>query len=304
MPQLNAAGIAAVTTGFRRFFSMGLNAVKPKYAAFAFQIQSTGSSTKVIIPGGLPGAREWVGSRHIKRLTNYIHELENKRYELTVAVDRDQFEDDEVGMYSSEVQAMGAKIAMDPDKRISNLLVTGFTATCFDGVAFFSDAHPILATGATQSNKGTAALAATSFEAGMAALRVLKNAQGEPVDPFDYGAKPTLVVPPQLEATAKGIIGVRTLAAGGDNPNYQAAELLVDGRLANHPTKWFILLGGEGSMLKPFLRINREKPRLAAKTKEDDDNVFHENELVWGGSYRGQVGFGAYQAAYGSTGTT
>lgn len=304
MPQLTASGIGAVTTGFRRLFSQGQNAAKPKYGAFVVLHSSTGSSTKMIIGGGLPGLRQWVGARDIKRLANFIHELPNDRYELTIAVDRDAFEDDEIGMYSDQVKTLGMQASLDPDKRLATLLTSGFTSVCYDGQPFFSTAHPILATGATQSNKGTAALDAAAFEAGMAALRQLKNAQGEPVDPFDYGAKATLVVPPQLEATGKGIVGVRTLSAGGDNPNYQAAELLVDGRLAGHPTKWFILLGGQDSMLKPFIRSTRRAPKLVALTNPDDPNVFFSNELIWGVDYRGKVGLGAYHAAYGSDGTT
>ena len=303
MPQLNAAGIAAVTTGFRSLFSMGQKAAKPKYGHLAVDINSNGSATKVVIGGGLPGLRRWFGERHIKRLANYIYELTNDRFELTIAVDRDHYEDDEIGMYSNELKAMGMQAALDPDKRIAALLVNGFTAECFDGEAFFSTAHPVLA-GGTQSNKGTKALSSTAFEEGMAALRQLKNAHGEAVDPFDYGARAYLVVPPQLEATAKGIVAVRTLSAGGDNPNYESAEIIVDGRLSAHPTKWFILLGGEDSMLKPFVKVTRRKPQLVARTKVDDDNVFETNELQWGVDYRGKTAFGAYHAAYGSTGTT
>jgi len=302
MPQLNAAGLAAVTTGFRKLFTMGANKAKAKYTHLMVQMTSTGSSTKVLVGGGLPGLRKWVGERHVKSLKLFVTELPNSNYELTIAVDRDHFEDDEVGMYAEEVKGLGMQAELDPDKRTSELLINGFTAECFDGETFFSTAHPYR--GGTQSNKGTAALDATAFEAGMAALRSLKNAEGEAVDPFDYGAEAHLIVPPQLEATAKAIVAVRTLAAGGDNPNYNAAKVVVDGRLSGHPTKWFITLGGENSMLRPFINVTRKKPQLVALTKVDDTNVFMERMLMWGVDYRGKVGYGAYHAAYGSDGTT
>lgn len=304
MPQLNAAGLQAVTTNFRLLFSMGANNAKPKYDDFFTELTSTGSSTKVVVSGGLPGLREWIGERQAKQLLAYMQELENSNYELTIEVEKNHYDDDELGMYRGEVMAMGMQAKLDSDKRSANLLINGFTDKGVDNVAFFSDAHPVGQSGDTQSNKGTAALDATAFEAGMAAMRVLKNAAGEPVDPFDYGAQAYLVVPPQLESMADSIVSVRTLAAGGENPNYNKAKVIVDGRLSGHATKWFILLGGEGSMLRPLVRVTRKKPELISLTRPDDESVFNERKLKWGVDYRGKVGYGAYHAAYGSTGTT
>ena len=77
MPQLNAAGLAAVTTGFRKLFTMGANKAKAKYTHLMVQMTSTGSSTKVLVGGGLPGLRKWVGERHVKSLKLFAQSFEH-----------------------------------------------------------------------------------------------------------------------------------------------------------------------------------------------------------------------------------
>lgn len=46
----------------------------------------------------------------------------------------------------------------------------------------------------------------------------------------------------------------------------------------------------------------REKTKLICKNKENDDNVFFDDEVIYGVKARCNVGFGLWQLAYGSTG--
>lgn len=73
------------------------------------------------------------------------------------------------------------------------------------------------------ARRSQAALDAAAFEAGRTAMRSLKGDGGRPL-----GIVPNvLLVPPSLEAAADAIVSVRTLAGGGDNPNFGKAKVVV-----------------------------------------------------------------------------
>jgi phage major head subunit gpT-like protein len=73
------------------------------------------------------------------------------------------------------------------------------------------------------ARKSQATLDAAAFTAGRQAMRELKGDGGRPL-----GIVPNiLMVPPALEAAADAIVNVRTLAGGGDNPNFGKAKVVV-----------------------------------------------------------------------------
>lgn len=73
------------------------------------------------------------------------------------------------------------------------------------------------------ARKSQATLDAANFEAERTAMRTLKGDGGRPL-----GIVPNiLLVPPSLEAAADRVVNVKTLAGGGDNPNYGKATVVV-----------------------------------------------------------------------------
>lgn len=73
------------------------------------------------------------------------------------------------------------------------------------------------------ARKSQATLDAAAFTAGRQAMRELKGDGGRPL-----GIVPNiLMVPPSLEAAADAIVNVRSLAGGGDNPNFGKAKVVV-----------------------------------------------------------------------------
>jgi phage major head subunit gpT-like protein len=73
------------------------------------------------------------------------------------------------------------------------------------------------------AHKSLAALDAAAFEAARTIMRQRKGDGGRPL-----GVVPNLLlVPPSLESAADAIVNVRTLAGGGDNPNFGKAKVVV-----------------------------------------------------------------------------
>lgn len=49
----------------------------------------------------------------------------------------------------------------------------------------------------------------------------------------------------------------------------------------------------------------KRKPiKLTSKTNDNDDTVFMKDQFIWGADGRSNAGYGFWQMAYGSTGTT
>jgi phage major head subunit gpT-like protein len=89
----------------------------------------------------LPGMREWVGQRVILNLETTAAKLVNKTYEHTVGVNRQDIEDDTLGLYSTIFQQQGEIVARHPDDLVWGLLPQGFTVAGFDGQPFFDADH-------------------------------------------------------------------------------------------------------------------------------------------------------------------
>ena len=80
------------------------------------------------------------------------------------------------------------------------------------------------------------------------------------------------------------------------------AKPLVIPQLAGHDSMWFLLCTSRP--IKPLIWQQRKKPKFVSKTQETDDNVFMSKKFIYGADSRGNAGFGFWQMAYGSDGTT
>lgn len=142
-----------------------------------------------------------------------------------------------------------------------------------------------------------AKVSADSFSAARESMMSLKNDQGKPLNIVPD----ILLVPPALEREARMILEA-DLINGTTNVNKGLAKVEVWTELADQPTQWYLLCTKRS--LKPFIFQEREKAKFVSLTKENDENVFMRDEYLYGVSARDGVGYGFWQMAYGSTGTT
>lgn len=299
MPTINSANIEAASTGYRALFNMGFEQATTQHGPFCQEVPSTFTKEEYHLPSALGQMREWVGDRVIEDLARNAITMRNKTFEKTVAVTEEDFEDDNLGLYNDQFKALGVLAAAHPDVLFAEALEAGFTANGYDGVAFFSDAHPTSKSGVTWSNKTTKALDAEAFEKAYAELLSVKNDAGEPLDVMAFGGKVYLVVPPALQSAAEKIVNAQFLAGGETNTNFGKAVVMVNRRLTSD-VKWYLIIGG--GALKPFLKQIRRKPRLRSLSREDNETVFMKRKIVWGADGRWAVGRALPQFAHASTG--
>ena len=140
---ITAGALAALNTGFRGDFNVGLTGYKPIWDKVATRVPSTRSANTYGWLGDWPGLREWIGDRQVKSISESAYQVTNKPFESTVGVKRTAIEDDEFGIYAPMMQSMGQAASEHPDELVFGLLGRGFTEACYDGQNFFDDEHKV-----------------------------------------------------------------------------------------------------------------------------------------------------------------
>lgn len=141
---INAANLDALRAGFSTAFQAGLSQAPSQHSRITTTFRSTTRKNKYGWLGDLPGMRKWIGPRQIKGLAQYDYEIENEPWEETIGVDRDDIEDDNIGIYAPRFTAMGRAVGSSFDTQSFALLKAGFTTQCYDGQYFFDTDHKVL----------------------------------------------------------------------------------------------------------------------------------------------------------------
>jgi phage major head subunit gpT-like protein len=141
---LNTTSLRALYTGFSTAFQQGFTGVEPQYAPLTMTVPSTTKSNEYGWMGKLPRVREWIGDRVVQNISLHDYAIKNRPFELTIGVDRDDIDDDNIGIYSPLFTEMGRSAATFPDEMIWPFLKAGFSTPCYDKQNFFDTDHPVL----------------------------------------------------------------------------------------------------------------------------------------------------------------
>lgn len=300
---VNGAALQGIYTSFKVLYNRAFTGVQPRWNRVAMAVPSQAKEETYAWLGSFPKMREWIGDRTINKLKAHGYTVKNKDFEATVSVGRNDIEDDSYGIYKPMVEEMGRSAALWPDEIVFDLLRQGFTGKCYDGKCFFDAAH---SDGKVkQSNLGAKKLSFDSYGKARSTMMALTDDEGKPL-----GIVPNLlIVPPQLEAAALKIVkaanyvdkvGEQDVLV--ENIYKDSATLLVLPELAIAPTAWYLLDASRA--IKPFVFQERKKPQFVAITDPHSEKVFMGKEYIYGVDARGNAGYGLWQLAYGSTGTT
>ncbi|MFA5688583.1 MAG: Mu-like prophage major head subunit gpT family protein [Kiritimatiellales bacterium] len=299
---INKENIKAFFVNVRTTFHKALKEAKPQWEKIATKVPSkTGIENYAWIKDMWPNLREWIGPKKVKGLEAAKYVIENKPYEATIGVKRDDLEDDQTGKYAAMARAHGEAAAAWPDQLVFGALNEAFEKECFDGQPFIDADHP-LEGGKVFSNKGTKKLKCGSFAEAQASygaartqMQNLKNDAGRPLE-----LNPNLlVVPPALEDTAKMLLTAEKFADNSTNIYKGTAEVFVC-RALTSTTAWFLM--DTTQPIKPFIFQERKAPTPVNQETEASDDVFNNGVYKFSIEARGAAGFSLPQLIYGSTG--
>lgn len=145
------------------------------------------------------------------------------------------------------------------------VIASGFTVNGADGVPLFSTDHPLM-NGSTYSNRIGAALSKASLQDAITRFRRAVNHRGQPIT-----IEPRyLIVPPELEFTAKELINSSVVVAQSNTSGYSTnytnvlqgiAEVVVNPYLID-TNDWFLFADKSDHKLMLFWR---EKPNITTE---------------------------------------
>ena len=288
---VNQQNLHGLNVAYSTAYNKAFQGRKTQYERIATVVPSTTASTDYKWLGQMPQMREWIGEREIQSLSAYNYSIRNKKFEMTVAVPRDDIEDDTYGVYAPMFANIGEAAAGHPDVLVFDALKAGFKENCYDGKPFFAQDHASGKDGKqTVSNMTTEKLSTDAYVEARASMMGLLGDQGNllAVSPANEKMGRLILEADQIEGTTNVLKGT--------------AELLVVTELADQPDYWFLLATQKA--LKPIIYQKRKPIKLTSKTNDNDDNVFMKDQFLWGADGRSNAGYGFWQMAYGSTGTT
>lgn len=135
--------LTTLFTGYKINFEQAKSEAKPQYTKVASIIKSTTASNTYGWLGKFPSLSKWMGDRTIQSMKAHGYSITNEDYEATVGVDRNDIEDDNLGIYAPIFAEMGRAAAIHPDEQVFPLLKDGFNQLCYDGQNFFDTDHPV-----------------------------------------------------------------------------------------------------------------------------------------------------------------
>lgn len=151
---INASALANLYTAFSAVFNKAFQETETWYEKVAMTVPARTRIMDYKFLLEFPTVREWIGDRQISSLEPKTYQVETKDWEATIEIERNDVEDEQLGLYNPIIAAMAEEAKRHPEKLVAELLKNGTTSVCYDGQPFFSTAHPVGSTTASNFDNG------------------------------------------------------------------------------------------------------------------------------------------------------
>jgi phage major head subunit gpT-like protein len=254
--------------------------------------------------GASPMMREWVGGRNAKGLRENGITIANKKFEATLEIPADWMRRDKTGQINVRVNELARRANAHWASLLSQLIIAGESAVCYDGQYFFDTDH-LEGDSGVQSNKINSDIlvpaAPTAGEMQTAILTAIQSIYGfldDQGQPLNEGASNfTVMVPVPFLQAAGSALGATVVAqtsnvlqAVGSLGGF-TVNLAVNPRL-NWTTKMAVFRA-DGDVA-PFIR-QEEAPISIAAIAEGSELEFNTDLHQYGIKALRNVGYGYWQ---------
>jgi len=274
--------------------------------------QSDQDSEDYVFSGHSPTLREWTGERQAKELVIDEFNIKNKMFEATLVILKKWIDYDKTGHIEDRINEMVMRVAAHWDKLLSELIITGESATCYDGQFFFDTDHAD--SGSNQSNDigidisalpvnqngSTTAPSPEEMEQcilqGIAQIGSFVDADSEPVN--ENLSKFLVMVPTTLKNAADAAVTNPVLTSGKTNTIANGdfeVKVVANQRLNSTWTAAFPIFATEGGQ-SPLVRQLRQDniPDMQAEGSAEE---FNNRRWLFGVTRECNVGFGDWKKA-------
>lgn len=277
-----------VNVAWQKRFKTAINA--DAWKSIAMPVNSKNASEKYAWLGSVPGLREFKSERVPGTLSGYKYEIDNKKFESTLDVDRDHIEDDRTGEILQAINSLATKAAQHYTRLICQTFKAAYSTVIFDGENFFDADHPL-----GGNYLGTAkAIDGANIDAADLLLAGQTDDKGEPL-----GYRAThIIIGPYNRAAANALFNVPTLPGGAANPYYKRLEIIELPYLSVTDKQWAVADLSQG--LLPFIMQIRVPITLVSKNEINSDRAFDKDIYTWGTRARHNAGYGNHQLIVGA----
>ena len=260
------------------------------FAAVATTVPSNAASEKYGWFGDVPGVKEWIGDKTSGQLEDYDYTITNKDFYSAIGIDRNEIEDDQIGIVMPRIQMLAQRVRSHQGKLIANLLINGTTGLAYDAAAFFANRtapndNLLAGTGVTN-----ALLKADIYSARAAMMKFVSDTaeiMGLEMD--------TIVCPPELEGPIMEVVTSTNDPSLTGNANANPIKNWIKNVIvlpnASDANDWYGL--ATGFPIKPFVYQDRK----AVQTVLDDTAVKRNRNMQFSAEMRGNAGYAFFQMA-------
>ena len=279
-----------IVKGAQRAFHEKLASIPEIWPNHCKQLSSNTQVEPHAFPGFVPQPREFLNGREIQGLNDFTFNIENNEYELSIAINRKHFEDDQTGTIAERMREMAEVWGTFKDYLFAALMTNGATAgnVAFDGTIFYADTRVIGSsanidndhTSAATGGTATVPLASELLAVLPTITSVMRKYQDDQGRPFNRLAaqKIRFVIPPEYESAFRQTLRATTTTTGGENIWAGLAEFDVLDYLAPaaEATDMFVNLVGAERM--PF--VYQERTPLEVEILDSADSVALHNAVL------------------------
>jgi len=269
-----------IYTGYNTKFNAGLAEADNDYLSYCEVVSSSAPIEEYPMTSLQGGMRKFIGPRVINRLTGKKVQIVNEVYEYTFGIPATDLMFDKMSLYNARVLDMGIISGNHPSSLASAILLGN--PKWADGKNFFVANRTIDDKGKITINN----LVALGFSAAAYATARLQMMSFTDATGIPLKLKPDLlIVGPKHEATATTMLTADTIISEGvaiSNPYKNSAmKLQVNGDfIGDYADDFRLLCTSRG--VKPIIVQNVFDSGLIRKDRFDDDNMFMDDEAVYG----------------------
>lgn len=283
------------------------------YQVFSDEFPVDADSFKPADMLNMPEIERWIGKKRFKSLRAIAQSVPVEDYSKDLAIPLTRVWGDRSGIVGRTLANFANSVASDKNKLATEALLDGFTKDGYDGVPFFSTAHPNGPNGTTQSNLSTSPLGHAAFRGGVTIVEEYQDESGKPLERIPR----ILMVGPSQEELALEIVKAASRAyavdatgaeasssvIGATNiPNVRAGryEVVVNRRLVgDYANYWFLIDDSPGTRPVQIGTLVEPTPR-----DNLSDNYREVAEARFSVDHHAGYGRFLWQTCYGSTGAS
>ena len=113
---VNKANLNEIYRNLNASFQRAFEAAPMQWKKIAMLVPSSSSRNDYSWVQYFPRMREWIGEKVIKSLAGQNYVIDNRDWEATIEVDRNDIEDDQLGIYRPQAEGAGYSAAQLPDE--------------------------------------------------------------------------------------------------------------------------------------------------------------------------------------------